>query len=299
MGGQINMAFRFADGEACCFDRWTNNVWPLADLRVLDGDETPVREYIAMTRNNDFTVDPYYNGRPVRLSTSNYGLILIDFVSKTIIDVNGYTTLFGAYHSFELRKPTGNDNPYFSRRYILVRDALASGRGVIRQHWPKGSDRHTVPTVERLTGIESMARIDQDADDDRRDNGYALFSIDVAPWRYVNGLGDDPKERREALKIAREIGFPFTRKEGLNANFPPPRANRKATKDEVKARYLWMRMKEREEYAKFDGVPFDRLSKESRAEMLKLGSEFTDQQFQNAQLSDFVGATTMKVTISL
>lgn len=300
MGGQINMAFRFADGEACCFDRWTNNVWPLANLAILDGDEQPVRDYIAMTRNNDFTVDPHLNGRPVRLSTSGYGLILIDFMTQTIIDVNGYTSLFGGFHAFELRKPMGDPDrdAYFSRRYILVRDALASGRAVIRQHWPKGSDHRTVPSVERLTGIESMEKIEKDTDDDRRDNGYAVFSIDVAPWRYVCGL-DDERERTAALKVAREINFPFTRKEGLNANYPAPKVNRKASKDEVKARYLWMRMKEREEYREFDGVPFERLSRASKTEMLQLGARMTDEQFRNAQLADFVGATSMKMAISL
>lgn len=296
MGGQINVAFRFSDGEACCFDRWTNNVGVLSKIEILDGDEQPVRDYIAMCRNNDYVVDHDYNGKPVRVSTSGYGLILIDFVSKTIIDSNGYTSLFGGIAPFSIRQ--GDEDDWHSRKYHLIKNALASGRGVIQKAYKRGK-RGVAPIITRLSGIDAMEIILKIADEDRRDVGdyYVSYDIDTSPWVYHCSLADQDAERKAALDLARSIGFPMTRKEGLNKNYPYPK-KRKASPEEIRARFLWMQMKGLDEYKAFDGVPWERLSEETKGTILEMGKKMTPEQYKRFRLQEFISATTNVVSIS-
>ncbi len=304
MGGQIKMAFRFANGEACCFERWTNNMGRLSDLRILDGDEQPVRDYLAMTRNNDYIANPSAMGLPTNFGRGEYGFVLIDYQTKTIIDVNGYTHLFGNISPMSLTKPTSsNDNGYFARWYILLRDTLNSGRGIFR-------DVHNVETREvertRLTGIDSLNIVDADIDFERkrmRSHDYTplsdliMYHVDTAPFTYISEMDDDCNFRK-AFKMARDINFPFTRKEGLNANFPFPR-KRKASEQEIKARYLWMKMKELDEYKSFDGVPYDKLSKETINSILDNVNRLTEEDFRSLKFQDMIGSGTARVLISI
>lgn len=297
MGGSINMAFRFSDGEACCFDRWTNNMGNLSKLEILDGDEQPVRDYIAMCRNNDYLADPDFTGKPVRVSTSGYGLVLIDYVTKTIIDCNGYSSLFGAIHGFQIRE--GGEDEWMARHYNLIKRALETGRGVIEARY-NDKDRDAEAVRTRLTGLDALPEIVKKAKRDRsflKSKYYYVYSIDTAPWSYNLSMGDYPSERKQALKIARDIGFPMTRKEGLNKNYPYP-SSKKIPFVERKARYLWIKMKELDSYKEFDGHPWEKLSDESKASILDMASVMTAEEFDELRFQDYLGATSLKIMIS-
>jgi hypothetical protein len=321
MGGQINMAFRFSDGEAVCFDRWTNNVkWNLAKPELLQGDEQVVLDYIAMTRNNDFIVDPHYNGRPVRLSTSGYGLILIDFQTKTIIDVNGYTALFNSFSPFLMMRPVKPkgfrskiDFMSYKDDYEALREAEKAERADWKYEWSEDHGEQFKPFLDAnmrvfrydwrtkqktfYQGAEAIPVIETDA---REDHAGVQWGVDVESlgWTYFNRL-DGHDDKRAALAKAREIKFPFTRAEGLNRTAPPPKSRGKNTKpEEIKARYLFMKMKEMPEFKHLDGQPFDALTKQAKAALLESGRTMSDKLFEESQLKDFINATSMKIVIS-
>lgn len=299
MGGQINMAFRFSDGEACCFDRWTNNMGVLSNIDILDGDEQPVRDYIAMCRNNDYIVDPDYNGKPVRVSTSGYGLALIDFVSKTIIDCNCYTSLFGDIHSFSIRE--GDEEDWMARHYHLIKKALERGRGVIEKRY-EHKKAHQEPVIFRYDDVSALSGVMKKASADR--NGllppkyYYIYSIDTAPWTYYCTMGDHASERKAALQLARDIGFPMTRKEGLNKNYPYPKQKKEVAPEEIRARFLWMKMKSMDEYKNFDGTPWEKLSFHLQDTILDMGRKMTPDEYDQMRFQEFIGATTFNIRIT-
>jgi dephospho-CoA kinase len=177
MGGSINVAFRFHDGEACCFNTWTGSVGALFNASVLDGDESSVREYIT-------------NLPPARLSMSGYGLILFDFLSRTIIVANSFTDGFSVY-SFLLRK---------DRYRNLIKDSLARGRKVY------GCDDDG-----NKTEIASWS-------DDLIDS-QMILSVDMSGWQYHSSMGETTQDKRQVWEIIKDIGFPTNRKQGLNKNY--------------------------------------------------------------------------------
>lgn len=198
MGGSINLAFRFQDGEACCFAGWTGSVQELVNLDILT-NEQPVRDFIS---------DPSLHGCPVRVSISNYGLILIDYTTKTIIDANSYTSLFGDIWSDCIRKPEAHGPKSFTRHYELLHNALTSGHSII-------TDNLVYHGQEGLDLINSCAS----ATFPMNCIPFKL-TVDISPWRYYCSMGESPNDRKVTMGIIQEIGFPMFRKDGLNINYP-------------------------------------------------------------------------------
>lgn len=315
MGGSINMAFRFSDGSACCFDRWTNNISVLSEVSLLDGDEQIVHDYIAMCRNNDFVYDPHATGRPVRLSTSGYGLVLIDFMTKIIIDANGYRKIFGDLQAFEIRDENdpklssmdADQKQWACRWTRLLREAITSGRDVLETERTvirkkDGSTEITDPVVRRYNQLSDMDGIIKKANDDRysfeEKDTFFTYSVDTSPWTY-HKLSDSAEDRRLALQIARDIKFPFSRKDGLNANYPAPKTNSKASENERRARYIWSKLKQSETYARFDGVPWDKLTKDSQKQILDMVEDISDKDYHQMQLVDYVQSASTKMVITV
>ena len=294
MGGSINMAFRFSDGEACCFNRWTNNMGVLSCAEILEGDEGPVRDYIAMCRNNDYLVDPSYMGRPVNVSSTEYGLVIIDYLSKTIIDCNSYTSLFGNIHAFSIRE--GGEDDWYANNYTLIRKSLERGRGVIEKAYRRGSSK-SIPTITRYDDISSLPVIMEKSRSDKDDLGdyFFIYEIDTAPWTYFSAYGDR-KDRKRALELARGVNFPMNRKMGLNANYPSVR-KKKVSSEEIKARFLWMKMKSLPEYSEFDGVPWEKLSRATMDAMLERAKTISSSEYDQMRAAEFLAATPLSVII--
>ena len=206
MGGSINMAFRFADGEAICFEGWTNSVVSLSNLSILDSDHI-VRNYAKQYQEIYADDKNALYGKAKPLSTSGYGLILIDYISKTIIDANDYTTLFGDFHSFEIRKE--------NRRYHLLKEALERGMTVTETVISLGEDNQRI--INRLDGAESMTAIEQWAAIEKSplSKTMTIYGIDLNPWNYII-VPLASRSKSKALSLAKEINFPFNKKEGLN-----------------------------------------------------------------------------------
>lgn len=90
MGGQINIAARFNDGEAICVDGWTNFIPRMVmNETTLSGDDSVVRETLLETLRHDSYAGP----QPFR--ASGYGIVVVDFIDRTIHSMQGYTSFSG------------------------------------------------------------------------------------------------------------------------------------------------------------------------------------------------------------
>lgn len=196
MGGSINMAFRFSDGEAVCHTRWTNGVSHLCKAAILNGDESIVRDYIAEDAD----------APPSQFRSSEYGFILIDFQTRTILDINSYTSLFQDIHNLDVRDV---DDPYFSRKYRLLCDAIQLGFRV------KETAKNRETVYEGDDGLRAFKY--RYGSQEPFLASFALLSIDAPGWTIMTAM-NYREDIKTALAKAREIDFPFTKKDGLNSN---------------------------------------------------------------------------------
>ena len=194
------MAFRFQNRDAYSFSTWTNAVpgW-LAKLEILN-DESICREFIRECELKD-----HYYSR-VRLSSGGeYGLILIDYITKTIIDHNSYAALFGNIHDFEIRD-TGQE--YFDRKTRLLRDAIQRGIPVWESRYVDLVTK--IPTRRQINeqDLNQIVRRKQNLIDSEV---YTIYDIDPEPWTYSCKMPS-----RETIAMVRALGFPTSKKQGLN-----------------------------------------------------------------------------------
>jgi hypothetical protein len=259
------------------------------------------------SRTPTITVGQCASRRPTTASSSSTSQ------TKTIIDVNSYTSLLSYHADFLMRRERPKDFVYKQvseddkkqERWFAKQQAswpirwteehgdpfrafVEAGFDVIRQNWRDGS-AVVIPNNKIYEMVEHDAKLNDMA---------IVYTIDVKPWRYYCGDAMGAPERKEALRLAREIGFPFTRKEGLNRIAPPPPTRKKSTTQrEIKARYIWMKMKEGE-HKEFDGVPWERLAKETKEAILKAADDMSDAEYDRYQVGDFIRATSRMVVIS-
>ena len=109
MGGNLAWTLRLEDGTEYRMDRWTN---PMPELIVtpafLEGEpaalEEALSDWMAMKTDWDgngatgdfaFPMTSAYAPYPFGLKPSEYGIVVTDFVSQTILSLQGYTDLGG------------------------------------------------------------------------------------------------------------------------------------------------------------------------------------------------------------
>ncbi len=190
MGGRIKVAIRFSDGEAFCVERWTNNINILSDYRILENDESFAREYIQMCRNNDFSDDSSDSGKQVDIKgfeDTEYGIIVIDFLTKTIIDCNIYTTLF----SFPLIFVQIDDEDVMAE----IEEFLNNG--------------FTFSYTKDNTIFETLSEMREHSKSAKR----GLYTVN-STWCYEkNGA-------QSSYDLLSQINFPITHEKGLNKTSP-------------------------------------------------------------------------------
>jgi RNAse (barnase) inhibitor barstar len=323
MGGSINVAIRFRSGEAVCVERWTNNMpWWFRNLKMYQGDETHVREYLAMTRNNDYLADPHATGRPQSLQNGGYGLIVWDYMTNTILDNNSYSDplMWDPVQLVELghenrRKWTSPEQVELNPQFLEIANA-----GIVRllvYEWPQDesltSDQRDAAMTRTITEklppeqaiLEAQRAWYAEWGFENRDrearHRYVKIAAEPTPMTYRHFPQDvaGTKAMRDELKA---LGFPFSRKEGLNANIQLPRA-RKITEQERLAREIWQTLKkEDEKYKDLDGVAFDALTKESQEGLKGMAEQMMKDpdMVRNYRLQEFMKySVSMKVGITI
>jgi hypothetical protein len=222
MGGMINVAIRFRDGRTVCQERWTNNIpfWFKHPL-MFAGDTDYVQAYINLTRSNehvDWKNPPELclTGRPSPVRNSDYGIIVWDFVTNTILDNNVYsdpismTELeagsdnFGKMELFNLLAKAGQIH---TRQYIRIDSEDDYGSRV------EISDPLSFEQARAVADkLFAERRIDKDTGKDG-DVIWQDFYINPKPMTYLKFPERSWKPIKDKLI---ELDFPMTKKAGLN-----------------------------------------------------------------------------------
>ena len=296
MGGVINIAIRFRDGTAVCQERWTNSFphW-FQDPKMFAGDEDHVRGYLAMVADNDYIVDPYAPGRPMRVGNNEYGLIVWDYMTNTFMDNNGYSSpvTFDPIHTGGMMRKDG---------FVALANAGMISMETIR--WGSGDRKDAIRERTPNLSPEDALRLGEEASvRDRRiaDEGrYVRFLVDPAPmtaYTFPEGTGGW-KAYRTKLK---EIGFPMTAKEGLNKSLRKLPKAREIDEQERMARRLYQDWKGTPEGADLKGTRFEELDDYIRTQFLAYGLDMLldPKKKQAYELADLFGSLTRVATLSV
>lgn len=90
MGGTVFVGIRRGDGTEHLYERWTNNMpWYFADAEFIN-DGSGVDEFIRYGDELHASGESIYTKRHHAVTYSEYGVILIDHVTKKILSCQGY-----------------------------------------------------------------------------------------------------------------------------------------------------------------------------------------------------------------
>lgn len=263
MGGSVNVAIRFSNGESFCTDRWTNNIPHWFNHPEFFSGEERAREYMRMNRNADPVIDKYPPGMPTRLGSSEYGLILIDYMSKTILDNNTYCHV-GRIAAISA-KEFGQSG---------LRDSVAD---CVRAGIVHGADVHGEPATPALNmnEVEILAEVGGNIGV-WRVPGLSSFALNTAPMTIEEFEREDWKGMKKRID---EIGFPTRKADGLNATLPrrPPYREDLPELEKV-SREIFRDMKSAGVggWDKYDGIPYEKLTPAIRAHLEKNAQGFLD-----------------------
>lgn len=227
MGGSINIAARFNDGEAICIDGWTNFIPRMVmNQTTLSGDDRIVRETLM-----EAAAQKHYAGaQPFR--ASGYGIVVIDFVAKAIHSMQGYT-------GFSRRKILGHFMDFGGTGWKGEGDLRGMQKflenGSLEDYEVKISEEGlSLMKAGRLKVVENNGEdiepyvldeqkmIDLVKDDTARflrnqERDIPLVQVDLKPFAAFDyPEGGSLVSMKQQL---RDAGFPLTKAEGLNAMF--------------------------------------------------------------------------------
>lgn len=205
MGGSIAIAARFNDGQAICIEGWTNFIPAMVmNDTTLSGDDRIVRETLLKAA----AVEHY--GGPVQLRKSGYGIVVLDFPSREIHSIQGYTSF--------TRRMLGqlvdiNASGWKDGRFENVLSGEGSSlidAGRVRAEGEDG------PEGEPYDRERVLAELRQDHEEFMAGGsmGYRPIVVDASPF-VVHDHGEDASFN-PVKEHLRGKGFPTTRKQGLN-----------------------------------------------------------------------------------
>jgi hypothetical protein len=321
LGGVVNVAIRLKDGRAFCQERWTNTMphW-FQDPKMFDGDEDHVMAYINAVAANDWIANPHAPGIPQPVGNSEYGLVVWDFLTGTILDNNHYScpVEFDVVH-------VGGDN----RRESFV--ALAQAGRIFQRtyHFPPRAERGDpdrrggdVPFTDTpILSPEDALRLGEEAFQSEfgsyrpsRDYDaafdYLKFMVKADPMTYFwmrdhdeedydEEAGEQPLSADYLAKL-KEIGFPMTEAEGLNAHLPYTVPEpRDITEQEELARDLYLDAKN--DVEEFKGISYDDLSADKQEAFLEAAGGLLGDRvsLSRYRLSRALGAAPTRVVIRI
>lgn len=192
MGGTVGITIRRADGREHRMQATTGWIPHFfTNMKFLDGDEAHLEELISESDQNK------------GLAPENYGLIVVDYQTKTILEQNGYSRI-GHLDSAGAWNANHRDPKEFERYKRLfdakrVREVLM-GKKSRKPHyqWEDATD---------LSIEVFMDNADPEA------NPHTA-RVDMSPWtiKYFGDI-DDTEGSIRMLKEVKEMGFALTAKE--------------------------------------------------------------------------------------
>lgn len=210
MGGSVTIAARFNDGQAISIHGWTNFIPAMVmNDTTLSGDDSIVKKTLLEAAAHKEL------GGPAPLCKSGYGIVVIDFMSREIHSIQGYTSFTNkSLNQLIDINATGWKDDQFIHVFSEEGGSLLDARRVTSEQ-PLDE---TVPYEEILYTRESAQRTLSKAHDSfMKNTGYAHqgIIIDTAPF-VVHDYGEIASFA-QAKKHLGERGFPLTKKDGLNA----------------------------------------------------------------------------------
>jgi hypothetical protein len=198
MGGQIAVAFRFADASVECYEVWTNPmpVWLKSREVIVDKDESYVRAYI-----NECVAA----GDPViPLAPSGYGLVVIDFLKGQFMSMQGYTS-FDTISNIEA---SGLINSEKNGNYLKLAEArrvIAIRREIKNRSFTGEEHRLLIPDLQTARAMMGLAALSARSFGDE-DYEMVDFEIVFEPTFTYTDL-EEYSGTREYLTRLRELDF--------------------------------------------------------------------------------------------
>lgn len=197
MGGAIRVVIREKDGSVWSNERWTNAMPGLTrDVRFVDDDDAWFVRYKA---NGEWHTDDH------TLAPIEYGIVVIDRMTRTVIDSNGYgrTLSFGIVHFV---------NHYDDEDYLeLIRRGLVTYK-------------------REPLSIPEGADIERFASDLWKQDRHGSLDIVCTPWTLIE-LAEGDYEGVRAKMV--ELGFEFTARDTAAFDAEISNRNREDDQDEI------------------------------------------------------------------
>lgn len=209
MGGHIPIAARFNDGQAICVDGYTNFIPNMImNNTTLSGDDSVVRKTLLEVASHE-----RYKG-PQLFRAYGYGMLVIDFVTREIHSMQGYTSFSQKTLSqmFDV-----NASRWIDGKFVKV--LSEQGKSLIEAGRAHLYDRENDKIIDILTCDKAFEVSDRETKKFMDGEGHEInfVNINLDPFiekSYEEGSGFS--EMREAM---RQNAFPLDTKQGLNAIF--------------------------------------------------------------------------------
>lgn len=227
MGGRINIAARFNDGQAICVEGWTNFIpRMIMNDTTLSGDDSVVRKTLLEVANHE-----NYDG-PQSFGAEGYGIVVIDFIEKTIHSMQGYTSFTGdktIAHFIDFQESgwpkedtaqivlKAIDTGEMGEYKVTLSDEAESLLDGGRIRLVKINGESVEPRVIDKKQIVELNREDALLFLRNEKTKIPLLHVDVSPFKVV-----DYPENTSLFVMKEELkksGFPLTKKDGLNSIF--------------------------------------------------------------------------------
>lgn len=221
MGGNIAWTIRKADGTEFRMDRWTNIISDSINDDFLEGKEEAFNEAMEswLSMKDDWEKNgpkgPFehpmtdvYAPYPYGLMPSEYGFIVTDFVTKTLISCNSYTS-FNHIWAMAFWWRDEEELEQYGDRIARYQKMFTEGR--ILNLWTFDRGRHPSLLKVELPPATAFKNLVEKSVALANDS---VVNFDVAPpagWTFLEFSVN--KSRKEAFEAVKALGFALTQKE--------------------------------------------------------------------------------------
>ena len=201
MGGTVAVTVREENGTEHRMSRWTNNLpYFVVNLKTFQKDPEHLQNYISMPR-------PDFINDNEGLAPVQYGLVVVDYMTDTILTMQGYSSLdsiSGAGIRLAVdakRYNRGNDDDDFAR----FKELLYNGRIKSIQTW------NGVGLQDEDLSNAKPCQILEEFSDIRR-NGFEMINVDTAPFK-VEKFEESAQGALSMKGRLAELDFQYTKEE--------------------------------------------------------------------------------------
>lgn len=227
MGGTVTVVIRESDGTEHRMQRWTNSLpWGICNAKMLEEDRTHIDAYLSQWLSmkddwdkNHFTENFQFNMTSVYFPSvgfapQEYGFVLVDFKTKHILTMQGYTSLSRVLGTAIHLEATGgiigadpDDETEAGRLSNLIR----AGRVKSYRLYGKKSEED-LPLPDWLLKDPSEPNVIKFVESHSKNFSFMDFEVDLSPFTIIDYERGNLDVRDAYLKI-KELGFLLSKEE--------------------------------------------------------------------------------------